>query len=178
MTIFKILLSSIFIISYTTVNAQDWIDLVTVTGKYSPNNTTEQENTTRNLLSISANVKLPIVLNDNNVLILGLDHQYNSISRNYDDGTGGSFNELPFSSSMLQLGLSHDWNEKSTTLFMAMGRLNSDYFEVDATHLQMAGLALTTTKKNKGLSLEIRSLLQCRILRTYDCTSFRIQLED
>tara|TARA_B110000285_G_scaffold104055_1_gene118478 strand:- start:4679 stop:5608 length:930 start_codon:yes stop_codon:yes gene_type:complete len=149
MILFKVLLPFAFILPYSTLNAQDWIDLGTITSKYSPNNTTEQDNATRNLLSISANVKLPIVLNDNNVLILGLDHQYNSISRNYNDGSNGSSNELPFSSSMLQLGLAHDWNAKSTTIFMAMGRLNSDYFEVDATHFQMAGLALTTTKRTK-----------------------------
>jgi len=147
MRTFKVLLPFVFILSCPVINAQDWVDLGTIKTRYSPNNSTELSNTTRNLLTLSANVKLPIVLNEDDILILGLDHQYNSISLNYNNGSNGSLNELPFSSSMLQIGLSHDWNKKSKTIFMAMGRLNTDYFEIDASHFQLAGLVLSTTKK-------------------------------
>ena len=148
MNTIKIFLFCVFILLLPLANGQNWVDLGTVTSKYSPNNSIPGSPDSRNLFSLSFNAKLPIVLNDNNVLIVGLDHQYNSISRNYSSGPG-SFNEHPFSSSMVQLGLQHDWNKKTKTLFMAMGRLNSDYFEVDASHFQMAGLVLSTTKRTK-----------------------------
>jgi len=145
----KTFLFFVVIFSYPHTHSQNWIDLVTVSSKYSPNNKTEQGTNTRNLFSLGLNVKLPIVLSNDNVLIIGLDHQYNLISRNYSNGTDGSFNELPFSSSILQLGLSHDWNKKTNTLFMAMGRLNSDYIEVSTSHFELAGLILSTTKRTK-----------------------------
>ena len=149
MSILRLLLCFTFLIYLNVSNAQNWVDLVTVTNKYSPNNQIESDPNTRNLFTLGINAKLPIVLNDDNVLIIGLDHQYNSITTNYSPGSVGSFNEYPFSSSMLQFGLSHDWNEKSKTFFMLMGRLNSDHYDVNFSHLQLAGLALTTTKRTK-----------------------------
>lgn len=143
----KLLISfTLFLFCSTFSYAQNWIDIGTVTTKLAPNNSTSETNNKRSLSSLAINAKLPIVLSESNVLIVGLNHQINSIQ----DSKKVFFEGIPqFSSSMLQLGLQHEWNEKSKTLLMAMVRLNTDYNKIDQSHFQMAGLILSTTKKTK-----------------------------
>lgn len=124
-------------------SAQNWIDLASVTWKVSPNNASENEATSSNLSTTTTNLKIPIVLNNNNALILGLEHQHNTITQK----TEATSNTTTFQSSMLQAGYLQNWNKKHKTLLMTMTRLNSTYQMMESNQFQFAVLALTTSKQ-------------------------------
>ena len=91
-----------------------------------------------------ANAKAPIVLNDNNLLLFGLEYQHNTVANN-----NPLWMDYSFASSMMQIGWEHKWNDKSKMLFMALPRFNSDYDNVDLYHFQIGAIALGTTKRNE-----------------------------
>lgn len=123
--------------------SQQWVDLANVYWRTSPMNAADSSTQQWNLNTYAVDLKAPVVLNDDNVLIFGLEYQQNSISR-----VSSTLDPLNFSSSMLQIGWEHKWNEKSKMLFMSMTRFNSDFKFVDINHFQQGGLALGTTSRS------------------------------
>lgn len=141
----KTLLTTLVLLTLTSVRAQNWIDLGNIYWRTSPFNNIEGSSEKRNLNMYAADAKIPLVIDDNNVIIVGLEYQHNTITSN--DPLWPNYS---FSSSMLQLGWEHKWNDKSKMLFMAIPRFNSDYNDVNIGHFQMGGLALGTTKRNEN----------------------------
>ncbi len=139
----KNLIFTLSIFITTCSFSQQWIDLANVYYRTSPLNNADSSNNMWNLNTYAIDLKAPVVLNDDNVLIFGLEHQQNVIS-NSQPGS----RPLNFSSSMLQIGWEHKWNEKSKMLFMSMTRFNSDFKFVDINHFQQGGLALGTTSRS------------------------------
>tara|TARA_B110000037_G_scaffold97504_1_gene114281 strand:- start:3927 stop:4838 length:912 start_codon:yes stop_codon:yes gene_type:complete len=131
----------------STAFAQNSIDLANIYWRTSPGNSAEDLNLKRNFNVCVADAKLPIVLNDDNVFILGLEYQYNTITIQ-DDVFGGAL-DYEFASTMLQLGLEHKWNAKHKMLFMAIPRFNTDFSDVNLSHFQLGGLALGTTSRSE-----------------------------
>ena len=115
---------------------QDWIDLANVYFRTSPFNSIQGSSDQRHLNSVTANIKLPKVIDENNVILFGLEHQYNSIV----SPSSSSLVDLEFSSTMLQIGWEHKWNKKTKILFMSMTRLNSDFKNVGILHFQQGGV--------------------------------------
>lgn len=126
--------------------SQNWVDLGNLYWRLSPYNSVDSSSEQRNLNTITFNVKAPLILNKKNLLIIGLEYQYNSVSANKKSD---DFDKLEFSSSMLQFGWEHKWNTKSKMLFMTIGRLNSNFNSVDDKHFQLGGLVLGTTARSK-----------------------------
>lgn len=122
---------------------QDWVDLANVYWRTSPANSADSTTNKWNLNTYTVDFKAPVVLNDKNILILGLEFQQNFLS-NSQPGS----NPIKFSSSMLQIGWEHKWNEKSKMMFMSMTRFNSDFEFVDINHFQQGGLILGTTSRS------------------------------
>ena len=141
-----ILFLSLLLFSTFTFS-QNWVDLGNIIWRFSPFNSVDSTNEQRNFSTYTINVKAPLVLNDENLLIVGLEHQYNTVTASK---SSSEFNKLEFSSSMLQFGWEHKWNEKSKMLFMSLGRLNSDLKNITGNHFQLAGLALGTTKRSEN----------------------------
>jgi len=140
----KLLIS--FVLVSTISFSQNWVDLGNAFWRFSPYNSVDSSSEQRNLSTFVFNAKVPLVLNEENLLIAGLEHQYNSVSASK---SSSDFNKLEFSSTMFQFGWEHKWNEKSKMLFMTIGRLNSNFVSVDDKHFQLGGLALGTTKKSE-----------------------------
>lgn len=128
----------------TSSFAQNWIDLANVYWRTSPFNAIEGSTDQRNMNMYVVDLKVPVVLNDNNVLIFGAEYQNTQIT----SPTSNSLVDLNFSSSMLQVGWEHKWNQRSKMLFMSMTRLNTDFKNISAKHLQQAGLLLGTTSRS------------------------------
>ena len=143
----KTLLTTLCLLTLTVVNAQNWIDLANVFWRVSPYNGIEGSTEKRHLNTYVADAKLPVVINDKNVFILGLEHQHNTIT---STASSALYPNYTFSSSMMQLGWEHKWNDRSKMLFMAIPRFNSDYKDVSLRHFQLGGLALGTTKRNEN----------------------------
>ena len=138
---------SFFLCIITKGIGQNWVDLVNVYWQASPSNTIDGvTDDKRNFNMFVGNVKLPIVLNDKNILVLGLENQQTRITSVKDQITGA--NTYQFSSTMLQIGLEHRWDKKNKTLLMAIPRLNSGQQEFNKNQLQLGGLVLSTSSRN------------------------------
>lgn len=141
----------ILALSFSTFGfSQKSIDLANVYWRTSPANSIEGSDLKRNFNMYVADAKLPIVLSDDNVAIVGLEYQQNDIS--YADSDWKDYFRYQFASSTLQMGLEHKWNDRSKMLFMTMGRLNTDYGNLNSNHFQLGGLFLGTTEKNENFS--------------------------
>jgi hypothetical protein len=129
--------------------AQNHIDLANVYWRYSPANAIEGYNLERDFSMYVMDFKLPVVLNDDNVFITGIEYQHN-ITTTRETGINPIIKprDYEFASSTLQLGLEHKWNTKSKMLFMAFGRLNTNYKNISTDHFQLGGLALGTTSRS------------------------------
>jgi len=128
--------------------AQKHIDLVNVYWRTSPLNTIENgSDLKRNFNTYVVDAKLPIVLNDQNVFISGIEYQQNSITIN-DDPFNGVF-DYNFASSTIQTGLEHKWNSTSKMLFLALGRLNTDYSVISSADFQLGGLVFGITERTE-----------------------------
>ncbi|MFT5820361.1 MAG: hypothetical protein ACI8ZM_001600 [Crocinitomix sp.] len=125
---------------------QNSIDLANVYWRTSPGSVVGNSDLKRNFNMYVVDAKLPIVLNDENVLIFGMEYQQNSIT--FQENPLSIDLEYKFASIMLQLGLEHKWNTKSKMLFMAIPRLNTDFNGIDISHFQLGGLALGTTSRS------------------------------
>lgn len=122
---------------------QESVDLANVYWRISPINSADSTVSKWTLSTYTIDLKAPIVLDDQNVLIFGLEFQQNFLSTS-QIGTI----PIKFSSSMLQIGWEHKWNEKSKMMFMSMTRFNSDFKFVDINHFQQGGLILGTTSRS------------------------------
>lgn len=139
----KNLLTILIIATSTIALSQNHIDLANVYWRTSPFNSIDGSTEKRHFNMYVADAKLPVVINDKNVFITGLEYQHNSIQQ----VNSSSVFDMSFASSTLQLGWEHKWNDRSKMLFMSFTRLNTDYVNVDATHLQFGGLAFGTTER-------------------------------
>jgi hypothetical protein len=128
--------------------SQNHVDLANIYWRTSPFNNIEGTDYKRNLNTFGADVKLPIVFTNKNVLIFGLDYQQSEIS--FADFDWKKQPRFQFASSTVQVGFEHHWNKRSKMLFMGMGRLNTDYRHIQLNHFQVGGLALGTTKRSES----------------------------
>ena len=145
----KKLLFSLVIILSSVSYSQESVDLANVYFRTSPANSFDNpfgEKRHFNMYVVDA--KLPIVLNDKNIFILGLEYNHQTITT-YPNPFG-VYLDYTMSSSMLQLGLEHKWNNKSKMLFMAIPRYNTDFNKTTNTPFQLGGLALGTTKRSEN----------------------------
>lgn len=124
---------------------QNWIDLANVYFRASPDNKIPYGiGGERDYHVIGADFKLPVVLNDQNVLIFGYDYQHFIIK-----SEPFGYTDHNFASNTLQLGWEHKWNDQSKMMFIFMPRLNTDYHRIDIHHFQLGGLALGTTNRSE-----------------------------
>ena len=143
----KTILTTLILLTFSSSFAQQWVDLANVSWNTSPFNANQNTTDKWNLNTFNFDLKAPVVLNDNDVFIFGLGYQQNIISN--DNSVNGD-NSLKFSSSLLQIGWEHKWNDKSKMMFVSMTRLNSDFKFVDFSHFQQGGLALGTTSRSEN----------------------------
>jgi len=142
----KIVCISLFVFFVGSVSAQNWVDLANVYWRTSPSSSFDNiDDYKRNMNMYVVDAKLPIVLGDNNVLIFGLEYQHTNITSNT-----ALYSDYSFSSSMLQIGWDHKWNDKSKMLFMTIPRLQTDFNDVGISHFQLGGIALGTTSRNEN----------------------------
>ncbi|UKN00280.1 DUF6268 family outer membrane beta-barrel protein [Paracrocinitomix mangrovi] len=124
---------------------QKWFDLANVYWRTSPSAKIEGSSEKRHFNTYIMDVKAPIVLDDKNLLLFGIEYQYNTITSN----NPGIFPAYRFASHMLQLGYEHKWNTSFKTLFMLMPRLNTDYSQVNFSHFQLGGLTLFSKERSE-----------------------------
>lgn len=136
----------LFLLSSGMIRAQNWIDLFNVYYRISPGNDIPYgPDAQRDFSLFTADCKIPVVLNQMNVLIFGYEFHHTWIKTSEP-----GFTNYSFASHNLQVGLEHKWSGKSKMMFMIMGRLNSDYRQIDLNHFQIGGLALGTINRSEN----------------------------
>jgi hypothetical protein len=135
----------ILILLTLSLFGQNYIDLANAYTRVSPANNVKDSSYQVNLNTVALDLKLPLVIDKNNVAIIGLDFQQNSIQSNKKEIE----KTLNFSSSLIQIGLEHKWNKRSKVLIMSLSRMNSNLKNINKKHFQQGGLILGTTKKSQ-----------------------------
>lgn len=144
----KAILIILITMTYGDIYSQNHVDLANVYWRTSPFNSSQDSNLDRNLNTYGIDAKLPVVLKNKDVFIIGLDYQHTEIA--FSDYGWKKQTRYQFASSTLQLGLEHHWSDRSKMLFMGMGRLNTDYHHIQLNHFQMGGLVLGTTRRSES----------------------------
>ena len=134
----QILLPILFFVSLGF--GQNSLDLANLYYRTSPLNSVKDSAHAYTLNTFAADFKLPLVINDENVALIGLDYQKNAVQNSLQ-----SRDNIDFTSASLQIGLEHKWNKRSKMLFMSITRLNSDFKSIGFNHFQQGGLVLGTT---------------------------------
>ena len=141
----KTLLIVIIGFIFTNGFAQNSIDLANVYWRTSPANKIENSKEQIFMNMVAIDFKLPIVLDDKNILIFGTEYQQTTLQ-----STNRELYAENFSSTALQIGYGHRWNTKSKVLLMSFTRLNSDFGNFSINQLQQGGLVLGTTARTSN----------------------------
>lgn len=141
----KKLFIALILLALSPAYGQKWVDLGNAYWRVSPFNKIDGFSEKRTMNMFVGDAKAPIVLGEKNILIIGIEYQYTSIT-----SKSIFFPDYRFSSSMLQLGLEHKWNERSKMLFMFVSRFNTDYQYIGYQSFQWGGLAFGTTSRSEN----------------------------
>jgi hypothetical protein len=140
----KLILSILLICSAVFVSAQDYVDLLKTHYAITPQNNFDSIDGSTNILEYGADLTLPIVLKNENVIVTGLT--YESIKLKLHPSSG--FDNL--SSIALKLGLQLNHSEKVSGTYMILPKLASDMKNIGGDDIQVGALALYKIKKNQS----------------------------
>ncbi len=133
-------------LGFINLYAQDHIDLVNLYWRLSPANAIEGvDNDKFNFHMFTADVKLPLVINDKNTIIIGSEYQQ---SRFISENLGFTVNSLN-----LQIGFQRKWNDKFKSLFMFIPKIAlADFSTVNSTSFQFAGLMISSKNRTDNFA--------------------------
>jgi hypothetical protein len=150
MRFFAIAIFSLLNIGYIHNSfSQNFIDLFNCGTSYSPHNLYKDFNNKVNIAESYANFRIPVQLENKNVLIYGLNLNsiiFNNVPKIIED-------ENLYSTS-LEFGYSKYFNEKLNTLLALIPKISSDFKNIYAEDYQIGGLLLFTYKNNEKLKLK------------------------
>tara|TARA_R110002167_G_scaffold58566_5_gene165856 strand:- start:118 stop:1044 length:927 start_codon:yes stop_codon:yes gene_type:complete len=132
------------------IQAQDYIDLVSLSYATTPSNEFKTGGQSTKVRQFDANVDLPIIIDENRVLLTGFSAQTNSLLLDpsfTDKSTVGSF--------LLKLGVNLVHSEKLSGTYMLIPRLSSDYGKIHGKDLQLGALALLKLTKTERFNYKI-----------------------
>lgn len=144
-------MKSILIVGILIVNslfAQDYIDLFQTYTRYSPANNSEYFEKVE-YLQFGGEAKLPIVLKNKNVIIIG--GEFNAL--HFDARHDTQFHEKLYETRGL-FGYKHNWSEKWNTLTVFAPKLTGEYKTIKTENFQFGGLVLNSFKKSEHLELK------------------------
>lgn len=125
---------------------QDYVDIIKARYGTTFNSTFEDSPHTTDIKNFNIGLTYPLVLNENNALITGLDFSLTSLQL------------VPIAeytnlySSTLKLGISSTFNEKWSGTFVALPKIASDYESISSDDFYMGGFASLKYKKNEYLT--------------------------
>ena len=125
--------------------AQQYLDLLKLDysisqGKFSGTNTTNQVN------ELAADLSLPVVLSEGNVLVTGVI--YENISTSVYDGSPA----IKLQAINLKIGFNKTWSESFSSTVVLLPKLASDFGGKSPENFQMGGVALFKKTKNENLN--------------------------
>lgn len=136
----------------TPISAQPFVDILSL--QYQKFQKVNASDTTNDMLSSDQrmiNFFLPIEFDNKDVLIIGgiYDNYAFKMESELDSVRIGKI-----TSTALFLGGVKQWNEKWSTLILAIPRLSSDFERINDQHMQMGGVVINTIKKSDDLKFK------------------------
>lgn len=137
------------LLSANALFAQDFVDLANVYFRHSPANSSSLGMGDVEFLHFAADAKVPVPINENNIVITGIEYNKSWFIFNTTDT---SFQ--PLTSYGLQTGIEHKWNDRFKTLFMVMNRWNGDFDDKKplGRYHQLGGAIFNTYKRTDAFS--------------------------
>lgn len=144
----KKLLLLLFLLPFITI-AQEYVDLFKIEYGNTFNSTFKNTNSNTDIKSFKADLTLPLVLNENNAIITGIDFRFNSLQL---------FPETSYTSlysTTLKLGVSSTLSNIWSTTIVLLPKIASNYKQISSDDFYLGGLALLKFKKNENLKYKI-----------------------
>lgn len=142
----KLFILSVLLGSMVIGKTQPYIDVFKFQYYNYGNNTYSENDDKLSSHELWADVALPIEVKKLGYLYTGAT--YSSIQLNNDSVSPVSLNSL-----LLSLGLIHTWkNDKWSTMFLLMPRINSDFKKISSEHWQLTNVCVNYFKANNKLT--------------------------
>jgi hypothetical protein len=141
--VFRFLLASTFALS------QNYVDLLKVSASTTPHNTFDSSATKTKLNEVSADLTVPIKINDQLSVLTGVIYEEMQTKLFWDG------NIKDFGSTTLKLGFNKQLNQRWSTTVVALPKMASDYKSFNDKDFQLGGIALFKYKKRDNLNYKM-----------------------
>lgn len=131
---------------FSSLIAQDYVDLLATGVMHSPANKQKTLTEKVDMTETFTNVRLPLVLKNKDIVILGANFTSLSFHGNYEP-----IHSNIFYTSTLQLGYTKKWNDKFQSMLLALPKISSDFKDISSQDFQMGGVLLFTVTKRESL---------------------------
>jgi hypothetical protein len=155
----KTLLASILIFFLSVSSfAQDRFDLFYFAGNYNLMQTTDANPDENGEIGIMAQLKIPIVFENNNVWYSQIDYQYFSIFNEYDLAAVNPINKFNVHGFILKTGYVHRFDETKSLQILFSPRFMTDFNASFSNSVQMGGVLLFEKIKNENYTWKVGAL--------------------
>lgn len=138
--------------------AQDYVDILKISYSENFNSEFEGYSQSTNVKSIDIDFTYPIVINNNNALITGVNYSRNNLElfpRLNQTTTSNLFTNYTGNTSLhtsiLKLGLATTFDKKWSGTFVLLPKLASDYINISNDDFYFGGVAILKYKKHERL---------------------------
>ena len=136
----------LFIIFFPLVSfAQEYVDVLKIGYSHTFDAKFEGTNESTDVKGFEAGVTFPIVLNDNYVLITGVDFSTHTLQLDPD------FSSTSLNSTLLKIGLASTHSEKWSSTLVFLPKMSSDYKNISSDDFYYGGYAVAKLKKRENL---------------------------
>ncbi len=146
----KYILSLFVGLALMTANAQNYIDIGSISYANTPQNKFENSSEQSRVGELDLKLNFPLVINEKNVLLAGL--YVNRVQVKLDPNISGNTN---LNSINLLLGLNHTYSEKWSATYVLLPKISSDLYELSGKDFQLGLLSLFNYKKRSNLNYKI-----------------------
>jgi uncharacterized protein DUF6268 len=145
----KLISLGISLLAFSTISAQNYVDLARFHYVSTPQNSFDSIGGSTNIQEFGADITLPIKLNDDNAIITGF--YLEQIRTKLDSGA----NNTSISTTNLKVGFNRNHSEKWNGTYMLLPKVSSDFKNLTGKDFQLGGLILMKYKKKENLKYHL-----------------------
>lgn len=141
----------LLLLSTSPLLAQQSIDLATLSYRFGPAQSYENNLGNATETGLMANFKIPVVINESSIWYTDLTYQHFSID--YSTNDPGSIMPLQLHGVILQTGWVRKLNEKNALQMLIVPRFMSDLNQINTQHIQLGAIGLYEIKYHEDLTM-------------------------
>ena len=146
----KYILSLFIGLALMTVNAQNYIDLGSISYAITPQNKFENSSEQSRMEELDLKLNFPVVIDEKNVFLTGLYANRVQVKLDPNISENTNLNSLG-----LVLGLNHTYSEKWSATYVLLPKISSDLNELSGKDFQLSLLSLFNYTKKSNLNYKI-----------------------